>query len=235
MVLQAITLDPATTPDACIIWLHGLGADGHDFADITPALGLDHSHAIKFIFPHAPSQPVTLNSGYVMPAWYDIVDIDFDAPEDELGVRRAQAQINALIEENIQAGIPSHRIILMGFSQGGALAIHTGARFHQPLGGVGILSGYVPLHTLFEKEVHSANQDIAIFMAHGLVDEIVPLPMAEQSLACLQKAGFKPDWHTYPMTHGVCPQELQDIGKWINHQLSQNEKMIRPNEITKPK
>ncbi|MBS0286421.1 MAG: carboxylesterase [Proteobacteria bacterium] len=235
MALQAITIEPATKADACIIWLHGLGANGHDFEGVINELGLETTHAIRFIFPHAPALSVTLNGGYVMPAWYDIFAIDFDAPEDEIGIRCAQIEINALIEKNLDEGIESSRIILMGFSQGGALALHTAIRFGKPLGGVGVLSGYLPLHRIFDKEIHAANQELSIFMAHGLVDDVVPFSMAELSLACLQAAGFNPAWHTYPMPHGICLQELQDIGKWINQQLSHHEKIIRPNEITKPK
>ncbi len=220
MTWEAITIEPVAKADACVIWLHGLGANGHDFESVVPELGLDSNHTIRFIFPHAPNQPVTLNAGYVMPAWYDIAAIDFSAPEDEKGIKRSQQVLNALIEENIKSGIPSNRIFLLGFSQGGALAIHTAIQFDKPLAGVGLLSGYLPLHQSVKSEKHKANEDISIFMAHGAMDMLVPLEMAQLSLNWLTQAGFKPMWHLYPMEHSVCWEELKDIGLWIKKQLS---------------
>ncbi|MGD9591040.1 MAG: alpha/beta hydrolase [Candidatus Berkiella sp.] len=215
MTWQAIIQEPSQKANACVIWLHGLGADGYDFEGITQELGLPLAHGVRFILPHAPTLPVTLNFGYVMPAWYDIIAIDMNAKEHEEGIRISQAILNDLIQDNINDGIPANRIILMGFSQGGALALHTALRYEKPLAGIGCLSGYLPLHRLLEKEKNPANQHIPIFMAHGLMDDIVPLKMANLSLTLLQEAGYQPAWHTYPMAHGVCHEELQDIGKWI--------------------
>lgn len=219
MTFDAITIEPKQKADACIIWLHGLGADGGDFAGVVPSLGLADKHAIRFIFPHAPDRPVTLNAGYIMPAWYDIVAIDFRAPQDEKGIKESEKNLQALIHQQIKAGIPCKRILLMGFSQGGALALHTALRFEQPLAGVGVLSGYLPLHPTLAHEKHSANATIPIFMAHGTRDPVVPYVMGQQSFERLQQAGFNPVWHPYPMEHTVCIQELIDIGQWINHQL----------------
>lgn len=216
---DAIIQEPKQKPDACVIWLHGLGANGHDFESVTQELGLPFNHGIRFIFPHAPDLPVTMNYGYVMPAWYDIIGIDLNAPEDEKGIKNSQITLTKLVEENVNQGILSNRIILMGFSQGGALAIHTALRYEKPLAGVGMLSSYLPLHSLVRKERHSANQDIPIFMAHGLQDFLVPLSLAQFSLEALKGAGYKPAWHTYPMEHTVCYPEIQDIGKWIQHLL----------------
>ncbi len=212
---QAIIQEPKQKADACVIWLHGLGADGHDFAPVTRELGLKEEARVRFIFPHAPQMPVTLNFGYVMPAWFDIFAIDINSREDEAGIKASQKILNQLIEDNVNDGIPTDRIILMGFSQGGALAVHTALRYEKPLGGIALLSSYLPLPLLLEKEKHAANKDIPIFMAHGLMDTLVPMSLAELSLKSLQKAGYEPSWHTYPMEHSVCLSELQDIGKWI--------------------
>lgn len=219
MALEAITIEPKSKANACIIWLHGLGADGSDFVDVVPHLGLPEHHAIQFIFPHAPHRPISINAGYVMPGWYDIVAIDANAPQDENGIKQSEQDLRGLINSAIKQRISPQRILLMGFSQGGALALHTALRFEQPLAGVGVLSAYLPLHDLVEKEKHQANQAIPIFMAHGLSDPIVPYRLGEQSFAWLQNAGYSPSWHAYPMEHTVCMQELMDIGNWIHRQL----------------
>lgn len=219
MALEAITIEPKRKADACIIWLHGLGADGSDFVDVVPHLGLSEQHAIEFIFPHAPHRPITINAGYMMPGWYDIVAIDDKAPQDEKGIKQSEQELREIIQLAISRGIPSQRILLMGFSQGGALAIHTALRFEQPLAGVGVLSAYLPLHDAIAKEKHAANESISIFMAHGLNDSIVPYRLGQQSFTWLQNAGYSPSWHTYSMEHTVCMQELADIGHWINRQL----------------
>ncbi len=216
---QALIQEPKQKADACVIWLHGLGADGHDFAGVTQELGLGPECRVRFIFPHAPQLPITLNFGYVMPAWYDITAIDMDAPQDEVGIRASQKVLNRLIEDNVNDDIPTNRIILMGFSQGGALAIYSALRYDKPLAGVGVLSGYLPLHGLLQKEKNPINMNIPIFMAHGILDMLVPMKLAELSLMTLQEAGYKPTWHTYPMEHSVCLPELQDIGKWIQELL----------------
>ncbi len=217
--LEAITIEPKKAADACIIWLHGLGADGHDFKDVIPSLGLSKEHTIRFIFPHAPTLPVTINGGMRMPAWYDIVALDSKAIQDEKGIRHSEKSVKALIYKTVSEGIKANRIILMGFSQGGALALHTALRFEQPLAGVGVLSAYLPIHHLLMNERNPANLRLSIFMAHGLADTVVPYMMGQASYGWLQNAGYTPQWHSYPMDHSVCYEELQDIGKWIQTQL----------------
>ncbi|MFI4938133.1 MAG: alpha/beta hydrolase [Candidatus Berkiellales bacterium] len=220
MLLPAIKVEPRGKADASIIWLHGLGADGHDFVDAIPGLGLPLDHGIKFIFPHAPKRPVTINGGMVMPAWFDIAAIDLDARQDEEGIRMAEGALNALIAEVLQEGIHAKRIILIGFSQGGALALHTALRSSEPLGGVAGLSTYLPLHSHLAKENITANKQIPIFMAHGMMDPVVPYWIGQKSYACLQGAGFSPEWYAYPMVHTVCLPELKDLGQWIQRHLT---------------
>jgi phospholipase/carboxylesterase len=219
MVFDAITIEPNKKADAVVIWLPGLGADGYDFVDAVPSLGLGQDHSIRFIFPHAPSQPVTLNNNFVMPAWYDIFALEFNAPEDEKGIKQAEEILGKLIDSVITQGIASTRIFLLGFSQGGALAIHTALRFNKPLAGVGVLSGWLPLRSLLLKEQHVANANIPIFMGHGSQDPLVPEKMGQYSYKLITEAGHEVDWHSYPMEHTVCLPELKDIGKWIQQCL----------------
>lgn len=196
-----------------IIWLHGLGADGHDFEGIVPELNLNL--AIRFIFPHAPTMPVTINNGMVMPAWYDIKSLQIDQHEDEAGIRRSEKAVIALIENEIQRGIPSERIILAGFSQGGAIALHTGLRYNKPLAGIMALSTYIPLTDSLDNEIHPANKEIPILITHGLYDPVIPLQLAEQTNTTLQQFEFSPEFQTYPMEHSICPEEIADISRWI--------------------
>jgi phospholipase/carboxylesterase len=219
MIFDAITIEPNKKAEAVVIWLHGLGADGYDFVDAVPSLGLGQDHAVRFIFPHAPSQPVTLNNNFVMPAWYDIVALEFDAPEDEKGIKDAQEILRKFINSVITQGIASTRIFLLGFSQGGALAIHTALRFDKPLAGVGVLSGWLPLRTSLLNEQHVANANIPIFMAHGSEDPLVPEKLGKHSCKLIKEAGHEVNWHSYPMAHSVCLAELNDIGKWIQQCL----------------
>lgn len=219
-LLDAEIIEPNNKADACVIWLHGLGADGHDFVDVVPSLGLPREHQIRFIFPHAPTMPITMNGGMVMPAWYDIGAIDLRAVQDEKGIRKSEGAIKALIEAQIQSGIKSERIILAGFSQGGALALHTALRYPRPLAGVMVLSAYLPLQELLAKEMHSVNSRIPLFMAHGFMDTVVSYWIGQQSCTHLQAAGFEVDWHSYPMAHTVSLSELHDIGVWIKNALN---------------
>lgn len=220
MLLPAEIIEPPTPADSCVIWLHGLGADGHDFVDAVPSLGLDGAHRIRFVFPHAPMMPITMNGGMVMPAWYDIGAIDLRTAQDEAGIKNSEQAIWALINDQIQKGIKSERIILAGFSQGGAVALHTALRYPKPLAGAIVLSSYLPLHDTLAKEKHGANEHLKIFMAHGFMDSVVSYWIGQQSCTHLQTAGFKVDWHSYPMAHTVSLSELHDIGAWIKNALN---------------
>lgn len=217
--LAAVIIGPVQST-AAVIWLHGLGADGHDFEPIVAELDFAAKAQTRFIFPHAPQRPVTMNNGYVMRAWYDIIAIDKFAAEDDTGIRVSAQQVSALIAQQTAAGIDSQRIVLAGFSQGGAIALHTGLRHPQPLAGIMALSTYLPLAAQFDKERHRSNQHVPIFMAHGLQDTVVPLALAEDAYQLLQTQGYPVDWHTYPMPHGVCPDEINDLSGWFSRVLS---------------
>ena len=198
-----------------IIWLHGLGANGHDFEPIVPELNLPPAIKLRFVFPHAPQQPVTINSGVVMPAWYDIVSPKLDHREDETGIRRSQQHIDALIQRENVRGVATENIIIAGFSQGGAIALHTGLRYPQRLAGILALSTYLPLVQTVRQEVSKINQDLPIFMAHGSHDPIVPLRLGDDSRHYLEQFGYQPEWKTYFMEHSVCPDEIRDISQWL--------------------
>jgi len=197
-----------------IIWLHGLGANGHDFEPIVPELNLAEEK-IRFIFPHAPLQPVTINGGVVMPAWYDIISPQLEHLEDESGIRRSQQHIEALIQRENTRGIATEKIIIAGFSQGGAIALHTGLRYPQRLAGILALSTYLPLVQTVRQEASEINQALPIFMAHGSHDPIVPLRLGDDSRHYLEQFGYQPEWKTYFMEHSVCPDEISDISQWL--------------------
>ena len=210
---------------ACVIWLHGLGSNGDDFADSVPDLKLPTDHKIRFIFPHAPRRAVTLNRGLRMPAWYDIYGLDSRSQEDAEGIEYSYEQMRVLIEEQHQRGIAYNRIFLIGFSQGGAISLYTGLNFTPKLGGVAALSSYLPLQYKLKKRILSTQEaaldtSLPIFMAHGLQDEVVTLDFGEKSRALLESLGFKVEWHTYGMTHTVSLQELNDLGQWLVKHLS---------------
>lgn len=213
--LSAITLEPPQAADACVIWCHGLGADGHDFAPIVPELELPADHSIRFIFPHAPRRAVTINRGMHMPAWYDILGWAFGSPEDAAGIHAGVAAVSALIEQQIDAGIPAARIVIAGFSQGGALALHAGCRFPQKLGGIMVLSSYLAIAREFPGLISDQNKTTSIFMAHGLRDTIVPCEWGQMACEQLMALGYSVQWHPYPMAHEVCAQEIADISQWI--------------------
>ena len=214
-LLPRIEIESAPHPTAAVIWLHGLGADGNDFAALVPELDLSACPGIRFVFPHAPSMPVTLNGGYVMPAWYDIRGADLVSRQDTDGIQQSARAIAALIEHEAARGIPYQRIVLAGFSQGSAMALHTGLRFPQRLAGVMALSGYLPLADTFASERHSANAQTPIFMAHGSMDPVVALARGEASRDLLNKLGYPVQWHTYPMQHSVHPREVADISVFL--------------------
>jgi phospholipase/carboxylesterase len=212
---EAVEVETGPNPTATVIWLHGLGADGHDFEPIVPELVRPGERALRFVFPHAPIRPVTLNGGFAMRAWYDIVSLDRRGPEDEPGIRASQAAVEALIQRENERGTPSERIVLAGFSQGGALALFTGSRYPQKLAGLMGLSCYLLLADRFKAERHAANQATSIFLAHGLEDPIIAPVLGEHARAWLEAAGYPVEWHTYPMPHSVCPQEVADIAGWL--------------------
>lgn len=203
------------SPQYCVIWLHGLGADGHDFAPIVPQLNLPPAPAIRFIFPHAPTQPVTINGGYVMRAWYDIVAADLRARQDKDGIVQSAQKIMQIVDDQQQQGIEAHNIILAGFSQGAALALHLGLRSGTGFAGIMALSGYLPLAE--EMPVAAADPAIQcpIFMAHGVYDPVVPLAAGTESRQRLVSLGYHIDWHEYPMEHSVCAEEIADISRWL--------------------
>lgn len=203
------TINNAT---ATAIWLHGLGADGHDFEPVVEMLNLPH---IKFILPHAPYRPVTFNNGYEMRAWYDIFGLQPDSLQDEVGINSMQDTINSMIEAEIARGIPSQRILLAGFSQGGAMALHTATRFDQPLAGVLALSTYLPLKNQLKEKQHPANKHLPIWMAHGRHDSVITLATAQSSQQTLEAAGYEVEWHEYEMPHSVCEEEINDIRDFL--------------------
>ncbi len=212
--LETIEAESGAKPDAAVIWLHGLGADGHDFEPVVPALRLPRRLAVRFIFPHAPERPVTLYMGMRMRAWYDIFQLG-GGREDEAGVRASEAQLADLVEREKARGIAARRIVLAGFSQGGAIALHTGLRYPERLAGVMALSTYLPLAGTVEAERHAAGLDAPILMAHGSQDEMIPMDRARRSREMLEALGYKVEWHDYPMGHAVCPEELAHIADWI--------------------
>ena len=219
MSLELIELETGPTPTGTVIWLHGLGADGHDFEPIVPELVHSGERALRLVFPHAPVRPVTLNGGFAMRAWYDIIAIDRRAPQDEAGIRSSQAAIVALIKRENDRGIASERIVLAGFSQGGAVAVYTGVRYPQKLAGMMGLSCYMLRASSFATERVAANQSTPIFLAHGSQDPIVDPRLGEESRRLLEAAGYPVQWHTYPMPHSVCPEEVADIGAWLRRVL----------------
>ena len=218
-LLDAIEIETAPKPVNSVLWLHGLGADGADFVPIVRELELPPV-PIRFVFPHAPLQPVTINNGMVMRAWYDILGADLARREDERGVRASQALVEALIAREKARGTPARRILLAGFSQGGAIALQTGLRHPERLAGVMALSTYVPVAESLAAEAHAENRDVPIFMAHGLYDPIIPVAAARRSRDLLARLGYDVAWHEYPMPHSVAPPELDDIGAWLRRVLA---------------
>jgi len=217
-LLEAIEIETGKNPAASVIWMHGLGADGNDFAPVVHELDLPGAAAIRFVFPHAPMRPVTINNGHVMRAWYDVSFGDLEGKSrqaDERGVRESQAQIGSLIEREIRRGIGADNVVLAGFSQGGAMALQTGLRYPARLAGLIALSTYLPLAESLVQEAAPANRATPIFMAHGTFDPLVPCMMGAGSRTFLAELGYPVEWHEYPMQHSVCQEEIQDIAKWL--------------------
>ena len=219
-LLETIELDSAPDTTVSIIWMHGLGADGNDFVPLVKELDLRGCPAIRFIFPHAGTMPVTVNNGYVMRSWYDIRSSDLVRREDETGLRASQAQIEALIAREKARGIPASRIILAGFSQGCAMTLQTGLRHPETLAGLMCLSGYLPLADMTAAERTPASLATPIFMAHGTADPVVPVVRAEQSRDLLTGMGYQIEWHTYHMQHSLCQEEIDAIGAWLKKVLA---------------
>jgi len=214
-LLDAVEIETAPTPTASIVWMHGLGADGHDFVDVVPELHLPARPGVRFVFPHAPMRPVTINGGYVMRAWYDIRADGGVRREDAGGVRASQKAIEALIQREKARGVPAASIVLAGFSQGGAMALHTGLRHAERLAGVMALSCSLPLADTVAAEGAPANRDVPIFMAHGTHDPMIPMARARRAYETLMGLGYRVEWHEYPMPHSVCAEEIVDIAAWL--------------------
>ena len=215
----------ADSATASVIWLHGLGADGHDFEPIVPELQLPARMNVRFVFPHAPARPVTINGGMSMRAWYDIITLDRNGPQDQAGIRQSSELLCQLIEREHDRGVAYERIILAGFSQGGAIASHTALRFEHRLAGLMALSTYLPLVETLEEEVinnpQSQDRGLPIFMAHGSFDPMLPMAMGSGSRDVLEKIGYSVEWHDYPMAHAVCLEEIQDIRSWLLRALAE--------------
>jgi phospholipase/carboxylesterase len=214
-----VEIETGRNPTAAVIWLHGLGADGHDFEPIVPELRIPSALPIRFIFPHAPHRPVTINNGYVMRAWYDVRTAAFIQREDEAGIRESEQTVRDLIAREIARGIPAKRIVLAGFSQGGAIVLHVGLRYPERLAGIMALSTYLPLAELFPNESHPANRNVPIFMAHGTEDPIISIERGQMSADILKSAGADVLWRSYEMGHSVCGEEIGDIAAWLARTL----------------
>ncbi|MGH8223990.1 MAG: alpha/beta hydrolase [Woeseiaceae bacterium] len=216
---ETVEIEPPGEPAGSVIWLHGLGADGHDFEAIVPELGLRRRLPLRFVFPHAPVRPVTLNGGMPMRAWYDIVSLDRNGPQDETGIRESAALLLGLIAREKERGTAGHRITVAGFSQGGAVALHAALRYPDRLAGLMLLSTWLPLARAFGPEVaenrDSQPRDLPVFMAHGLFDPMLPIDMGRRCRAALEAAGYKVAWHEYPMAHAVCSEEIAAIRDWL--------------------
>ncbi len=216
---ETVEVSGGESPDGTVIWLHGLGADGHDFEPIVPELNLGDHADIRFVFPHAPVRPVTINGGIPMRAWYDVMSLDRTGPQDEAGIRESAASLLRLVEREIERGVEFARIALAGFSQGGAIAMHTAMRFPDRLAGLMALSTWMPLEATIDEEVvkspNSQPRDLPVLMAHGSFDPLLPIAAGQHARDIMQQAGFDVHWHDYPMAHAVCAEEISEIRKWL--------------------
>ena len=218
-MLECVELQTAAAPQRAVIWLHGLGADGWDFVPVVKELESLGAPAARYVFPHAPTMPVTINDGFVMRAWYDIRTADLAQREDERTIRASQQAVEELIGREVQRGIPRHRIVLAGFSQGAAIALQTGLRQAEPLAGLIALSGYLPLADRLAAERHAASAGVPVLMAHGTDDPVVPIARAIHSRDLLASLGYAVDWREYPMPHAVCAEELEAIAAFLRQRL----------------
>ena len=221
-LLETLDIETGKNPGAAVIWMHGLGADANDFVPIVNELGLAGAPGVRFVFPNAPMRPVTINNGYVMRAWYDVSFGDLEGKSrkaDEQGVRDSEAQIAALVQREAQRGIAAGKVVLAGFSQGGAIALQTGLRYPEQLAGIMALSTYLPLAAVLPQEASPANKKAPIFMAHGVYDPVVAYIMGTSSRMTLAGLGYEVEWHEYAMQHSVCAEEVRDIGAWLRRVL----------------
>jgi len=218
--LERITVEPKSQATACVIWLHGLGDSGAGFAPVVPELGLPQEHSIRFVFPHAPEQPVTINQGYVMRSWYDIKSMDLEGRADMAGVLESEITVSALIKEQIDAGIPANKIVLAGFSQGGVISLFTGLRYAEQLAGIMALSCYLATADKLPTELSDANKSTPILQQHGEQDDVVPMFAGKMAYDLLKAGGYNTQWKTYAMPHSVLPVQLKDIGKWLLDRLA---------------
>ena len=214
-----VVVEPSKPATAAVVWLHGLGADGHDFEPVAAELGRAGLDDIRFVFPHAPVRPVTINGGMAMRAWYDIVGPELDRRADEEGVRASAGIARALVDEQITGGIAGERIVLAGFSQGGAIALYAGLRIAFRIAGILALSTYLPGARSLATQAHPANRDVPIFLAHGSQDPVIALALSERSRAVMADLGYTVEVHTYPMPHSVCAEEVRDIANWLQRVL----------------
>jgi len=218
-VLEAVEIETGRNPTGTVLWLHGLGADGHDFAPIVPQLVESHERPLRFVFPHAPVRPVTINGGMAMRAWYDILGFNRGVPHDEVGIRASDAEVRALIQRENQRGIPTNRIVLGGFSQGGAISLFSGPRYPEKLAGIMALSCYMLLEDLLPTERTKVNYATPVFLAHGNQDPVVDFRRGLEAKQLLEAGGYPVEWHPYVMPHSVCPQEVADIANWLRKVL----------------
>lgn len=221
MPLDCVQIETGPSPRFAVIWLHGLGADGNDFGPIVPELVAKGWPAIRFVFPHAPRRAVTINGGMTMRAWYDITGMEIAQRQDEAGMRASMVEVEALVAREIESGIPAARIFLAGFSQGAAMVLSAGLRHAQRLAGIIALSGYLPLERQLEAERSAANADVPIFLGHGSVDPVVPQTLGMLGRDFLRAHGYRIDWHSYPMAHQVCAEEIADLRDWIGARIAQ--------------
>ena len=217
--LERITKEPNVPTTACVIWLHGLGDSGAGFAPIVPELGLPKNHSVRFVFPHAPEQPVTINQGYVMRSWYDIKSMDLHNRADMDGVLESEIKVKALIQEQIDSGIPAANIVLAGFSQGGVVGMFTGLRYPEKLAGIMALSCYLPTADALPEQLSAANSNTAILQQHGDNDDVVPLSAGKMANTLLMAKNYPVKWQTYPMAHSVHPTQIRDIAAWLTARL----------------
>ena len=216
---ETVEVGGGEKPDGTVIWLHGLGADGHDFEPIVAELDLDKQADLRFVFPHAPVRPVTINGGIPMRAWYDVMSLDRSGPQDEAGIRDSAETLKRLIEREHDRGVDYDRVVLAGFSQGGAIAMHTAMRFPEKLAGLMALSTWMPLEATIDGEVmqspESQPRDLPVLMAHGSFDPMLPIAVGQHARDIMQKAGFDVQWHEFPMAHAVCAEEIAEIRRWL--------------------